>query len=91
MSLTGFSEHGTGLKRLARRSHATYDPSYRPPSVLVGCFCNTFPFLFPFSICPSSKACPEERFKAICDSLASRRIKTLQEINIAFTPYESQV
>jgi len=38
-----------------------------------------------------TEALPEERFKEICNSLAAKRIKTLKEINISFTPYEAQV
>merc|ERR1719290_780896 len=38
-----------------------------------------------------TEACPEERFKEICNHNAAKRIKTFKEINIAFTPYESQI
>jgi len=37
-----------------------------------------------------TEACPKDRFKEICNSLAAKRVRTLKEINIAFTPYESQ-
>merc|ERR1719334_1881688 len=38
-----------------------------------------------------TEVCPEERFKLMRDSEGSKSFKTLKEINIAFTPYESQV
>lgn len=36
-------------------------------------------------------ACPEERFNELCKHQVARFIKSLKEINIAFTPSEQQV